>query len=186
MCIRDSIHIHISETREEVLKSEEKYGMPPVERLDRIKFFKEKLKTIMAHCTWITQREVEILGRYGATIAWCPVSSQKLAYGGVTPIPELREAGATVALGTDGTASNNTLDLWREMREGSNVISNDRWDPAVYTANQVLEDTCWSFRSKFCPESLIKVGNKADIVILDMSVPHLVPVSYTHLTLPTN
>ncbi|MHA1973167.1 MAG: amidohydrolase [Candidatus Hodarchaeales archaeon] len=170
------IHIHISETREEVLKSEEKYGMPPVERLDRIKFFKEKLKTIMAHCTWITQREVEILGRYGATIAWCPVSSQKLAYGGVTPIPELREAGATVALGTDGTASNNTLDLWREMREGSNVISNDRWDPAVYTANQVLEDTCWSFRRKFCPESLIKVGNKADIVILDMSVPHLVPM----------
>jgi len=170
------IHIHASETREEVLKSEEKYQMPPIERLEKIGFFRPDLKAIIAHCTWITQREVEILGKHKATIAWCPVSSQKLAYGGVTPIPELREAGATVTLGTDGTASNNTLDLWREMREASNVLSNDRWDPAIYTASQVLEDTCWSFRRKFCPDSLIKIGNKADIVVLDMNAPHLVPM----------
>ncbi|MFX0170465.1 MAG: amidohydrolase [Candidatus Hodarchaeota archaeon] len=170
------IMIHASETREEVLNSEDKHGVPPIERLDQIGFFREGTNQIIAHCTWITQREVEILGRYHSTVGWCPVSAQKLAYGGVTPIPELRKAGAIIALGTDGTASNNTLDMWREMREGINVISASRWDPALYPAEMVLEDTCWSFRRQFIPETMIKVGNCADLVVLDFYKPHLQPV----------
>ncbi|MFX0085718.1 MAG: amidohydrolase [Candidatus Hodarchaeota archaeon] len=170
------IKIHASETRKEVLDSEDKYKVPPVERLEQIGFFRDSIKTILAHCTWITQREVEILGKHKATIGWCPVSSQKLAYGGVTPIPELRNIGATVALGTDGTASNNTLDLWREMREAANVISASRWDPAIYPAENVIEDTCWTFRRNFHPESLIKMGNVADLVILNFKAPHLQPI----------
>lgn len=169
------IMIHASETRQEVLDSEDKYKVPPVERLDQIGFFREENKEILAHCTWITQREVEILGKHHATVAWCPVSAQKLAYGGVTPIPELNEAGAYVALGTDGTASNNTLDLWREMREGVNVISAARWDPAIYPAEKVLENTNWSFRRNFLPETSIEVGNFADLVILNFQAPHLKP-----------
>ncbi|MFW9905166.1 MAG: amidohydrolase [Candidatus Thorarchaeota archaeon] len=168
--------IHASETRKEVMDSEDKYGVPPVERLDQIGFFREETKEIIAHCTWITQREVEILGKHQVTVGWCPVSSQKLAYGGVTPVPELRIAGARVALGTDGTASNNTLDLWREMREAANVISASRWDPALYPAEHVFEDTCWSFRRNFHPKSLIKVNNQADLVILNFQAPHLKPM----------
>jgi 5-methylthioadenosine/S-adenosylhomocysteine deaminase len=168
--------IHASETRKEVMDSEDKYGVPPVERLDQIGFFREETKEIIAHCAWITQREVEILGKHQVTVGWCPVSAQKLAYGGVTPVPELRTAGAQIALGTDGTASNNTLDLWREMREAANVISATRWDPALYPAEQVLEDTCWSFRRNFHSESLIKVNNQADLVILNFQAPHLKPM----------
>ena len=170
------IMIHASETRKEVMDSEEKYGVPPVERLDQIGFFRDETKEIVAHCTWITQREVEILGNYHATIGWCPVSAQKLAYGGVTPVPELRAAGAVVALGTDGTASNNTLDIWREMREAVNVISAARWDPALYKAEHVLEDSNWSFRQNFHPQSLIEEGNQADLVVLDFNKPHLQPI----------
>lgn len=170
------IMIHASETRSEVMNSEDKGNVPPVERLDQIGFFRKNIKAIIAHCTWITQREVEILGKYHVTVGWCPVSAQKLAYGGVTPIPELRSAGAIVALGTDGAASNNTLDLWREMREAVNVISASRWDPAIYPAENVLEDTCWTFRRNFHSESLIKVGNKADLVILSFKAPHLQPI----------
>ncbi|WP_455141552.1 amidohydrolase [Candidatus Hodarchaeum mangrovi] len=170
------IMIHASETREEVLKSEDKYGIPPIERLSRIGFFNEKPKAILAHCTWITQREVHILGENKVIIAWCPVSSQKLAYGGVTPVPELRSAGAYVSLGTDGTASNNTLDIWREMREATNVISADRWDPSIYSASNVLEDTCWTFRNVFKPNTFIKEGNVADISVLNFYTPHLIPV----------
>ncbi len=173
---RVPIMIHASETREEVLKSEDKFKVPPVERLDQIGFFRENTQEILAHCTWITQREVEILGKHHATVAWCPVSSQKLAYGGVSPIPELNEVGACVALGTDGTASNNTLDLWREMREGVNVISAARWDPAIYPAEKVLENTNWSFRRKFLPETMLEVGNVADLVILNFESPHLRPI----------
>lgn len=173
---RIPLMIHASETRKEVMDSENKHGVPPVERLEQIGFFREKTKEIVAHCTWITQREVVILGRYRATIGWCPVSSQKLAYGGVTPIPELRTAGAVISLGTDGAASNNTLDLWREMREAANVISATRWDPALYPAEQVLEDTCWSFRRNFHHESLIEVGNQADLVVLNFHAPHLKPM----------
>jgi 5-methylthioadenosine/S-adenosylhomocysteine deaminase len=170
------ITIHASETRKEVLDCEEKHGVPPVERLDQIGFFKEGTKEVVAHCAWITQREVEILGKHNAMVAWCPSSAQKLAYAGVTPIPELKKAGAVVALGTDGTASNNTLDLWREMREGANMISFARWDPAIYPAEEVLEDTNWSFRRYFHPESLIKVGNLADLVVVNFNVPHLQPI----------
>ncbi len=170
------ISIHASETRKEVLDCEEKHGVPPVERLDQIGFFQEGTKEVIAHCAWITQREVEILGKHEAMVAWCPTSAQKLAYGGVTPIPELRKAGATVALGTDGTASNNTLDLFREMREAVNMVSFARWDPAIYPAEEVLEDTHWTFRRYFHPESLIKVGNKADLVVMDFHTPHLQPI----------
>lgn len=173
---RFPIMIHASETRKEVLRSEEVYSVPPVERLDQIGFFRPNCQQILAHCTWITQREVEILAKHKATIGWCPVSSQVLAYGGVTPIPELRKLGAIVSLGTDGVASNNTLDLWREMREGVNVISAARWDPALYPAQEVLEDTCWSFRRHFIPESLVKEGNLADIAILNFNKPHLQPI----------
>ncbi len=170
------ISIHASETRKEVLDCEEKHGVPPVERLDQIGFFQEGTKEVVAHCAWITQREVEILGKHNAMVAWCPASAQKLAYGGVTPIPELRKAGAVVALGTDGTASNNTLDLFREMREAVNMVSFARWDPAIYPAEEVLEDTHWSFRKYFHPESLIKVGNYADLVVVDFNTPHLQPI----------
>ncbi len=170
------ISIHASETRKEVLDCEEKHGVPPVERLDQIDFFQEGTKEVVAHCAWITQREVEILGKHHAMVAWCPTSAQKLAYSGVTPIPELRKAGAVVALGTDGTASNNTLDLWREMREGVNMVSFARWDPAIYPAEEVLEDTHWSFRNYFLPESQIAVGNKADLVAVNFHTPHLQPI----------
>ncbi|PWI46953.1 hypothetical protein CEE45_14300 [Candidatus Heimdallarchaeota archaeon B3_Heim] len=170
------ISIHASETRKEVLDCEEKHGVPPVERLDQISFFQEGTKEVVAHCAWITQREVEILGKHHAMVAWCPTSAQKLAYAGVTPIPELRKAGAVVALGTDGTASNNTLDLWREMREGVNMVSFTRWDPAIYPAEEVLEDTHWSFRNYFLPESQIAVGNKADLVVVNFHSPHLQPI----------
>ncbi len=170
------ITIHASETRKEVLDCEEKHGIPPVERLDQIGFFQEGTKEVVVHCAWITQREVEILGKHNAMVAWCPSSAQKLAYAGTTPIPELRKVGAVVALGTDGTASNNTLDLWREMREGVNMISFERWDPAIYPAEEVIEDTHWSFRQYFLPESLIKVGNKADLVVVDFQKPHLQPI----------
>ncbi|MCK4849673.1 MAG: amidohydrolase family protein, partial [Candidatus Heimdallarchaeota archaeon] len=149
---------------------------PPVERLDQIDFFQEGTKEVIAHCAWITQREVEILGQHKATVAWCPTSAQKLAYAGVTPIPELKKAGAVVTLGTDGTASNNTLDLFREMREAVNMISFSRWDPAIYPAEEVLEDTHWSFRRNFIPESFIKTGNLADLVVMNFHTPHLQPI----------
>lgn len=168
------ITIHASETRKEVLACEDKHGVPPVERLDQIGFFQD-IEAVVAHCAWITQREVDILGEHKATIAWCPTSAQKLAYSGTCPVPELRKTEAQVALGTDGAASNNVLDLWREMREGINLISFERWDPASYQASEVLYDTNWSFRRKFKSNSLIKEGNFADLVILDFHSPHLQP-----------
>ncbi|MHA2175565.1 MAG: amidohydrolase family protein [Candidatus Hodarchaeales archaeon] len=182
------ITIHASETRKEVLACEEKFGIPPVERLDQIGFFQD-VEAIIAHCAWITQREVEILGKHKATVAWCPTSAQKLAYGGVTPIPEIRKTDAQVALGTDGTASNNVLDLWREMREGVNLISFERWDPTSYRASEVLHDTVWSFRKKFLPNTLIEEGNHADLVVIDFNAPHLQPHlnnSVSHLVYSAN
>lgn len=169
------ITIHTSETRDDVLKSEDKYGIPPIEWLQKIGFFNNSVPKVLAHCAWITQREVGIIGENNGFVAFCPTSCSKLAYGGVAPIPELHQSGATVAIGTDGPASNNTLDMFREIREASNLISHDRWDPAIYPASKVVHDAFFSFRKELLPDTLIQKEAIADLCILDFHKPHLTP-----------
>ena len=103
------LHIHTSETREEVAQCHEKTGMYPIEYLDSIDYFTEG--TVCAHCGWVTKKEMRILAGKGAHAVHCPVSNQKLACGGTMSYPAMIEAGVDVRLGTDGAASNNGLDM---------------------------------------------------------------------------
>ncbi|MHA2363329.1 MAG: amidohydrolase [Candidatus Hodarchaeales archaeon] len=168
--------IHVSETREDVLNLQKSKGMPPVEWLDKkFRFFSNR-KVIAAHAVWIQQREVEILGKNQAAMAFCPVSGQKLAYGGMAPIPELISEEVSVCLGTDGAASNNTLDLVREMRAGATMISHMRWDPSIINASQILNMAAKNFRQWLFGSSEIKAGSVADITIFNFNKPHCQPV----------
>ena len=103
------LHIHTSETREEVAQCHEKTGMYPIEYLESIDYFTEG--TVCAHCGWVTKKEMRILASKGAHAVHCPVSNQKLACGGTMSYPAMIEAGVDVRLGTDGAASNNGLDM---------------------------------------------------------------------------
>ena len=124
-----TLHIHTSETREEVVNCHEEKGMYPIEYLDSIGYFTDK--TVCAHCGWVTKKEMGILANHSAKCVHCPTSNQKLACGGTMSYPAMREAGADVRLGTDGAASNNSLDLRREAKAASMIQRHDHWDATI-------------------------------------------------------
>ncbi|MFW9991013.1 MAG: amidohydrolase [Candidatus Odinarchaeota archaeon] len=169
--------IHVSETRDDVFNVQAKTGFSPVEYLDSLSILERVENLILAHCVWITGREIQMLGENNVAIAYCPVSGQKLAYGGVAPVPELLEAGAFVCLGTDGPASNNTLDIIREMRAGVLLIGGDRWNPEIFNKQQIFDAAVHNFARKFLPGSgMVAEGMQADITVLNFQQPHLIPV----------
>ncbi len=123
------LHIHTSETRKEVADCHKEHGMYPVEYLDSIGYFQEG--TVCAHCGWVTKREMRILASHGAHAVHCPVSNQKLATGGTMSYPAMMEAGVDVRLGTDGAASNNSLDMRAEAKAASLIQRHDHWDSTI-------------------------------------------------------
>ncbi len=123
------LHIHTSETRSEVAECHKKQGMYPIEYLDSIDYFTEG--TVCAHCGWVTKREMRILAQHGAHAVHCPVSNQKLATGGTLSYPAMVEAGVDVRLGTDGAASNNSLDMRAEAKAASLIQRHDHWDSTI-------------------------------------------------------
>ena len=127
------LHIHTSETRDEVANCHAKHGMYPIEYLDSIGYFlsDEEGGTVCAHCGWVTKKEMQILARHGAHAVHCPTSNQKLACGGTMSYPAMMEAGVDVRLGTDGAASNNSMDLRREAKIASLIQRHDHWDASI-------------------------------------------------------
>ena len=124
-----TLHIHTSETREEVVNCHEEKGMYPIEYLDSIGYFTDR--TVCAHCGWVTKKEMGILANHSAKCVHCPTSNQKLACGGTMSYPAMKEAGADVRLGTDGAASNNSLDLRKEAKAASMIQRHDHWDATI-------------------------------------------------------
>lgn len=159
-----NMHTHVSETRYEVVELENKIGMRPVEYLEKIGVLNEKLHA--AHCVWITKDEAKKLAKNNAKVLHCPTSNMKLASGGVMPLFELLEYGADISVGTDGPASNNNLDILKEMKMTSLLHKAHRWDPTVAGIDTVLKMGINS-------ES-IEIKNN-DILLIDLDSAHLRP-----------
>ncbi len=107
------VHVHVHETREEVERSLAEHGVRPLQRLAGLGLLGPNL--IAVHAVHLTADEITLLARHGCSVAHCPSSNLKLA-SGLAPVAALLDAGVNVALGTDGAASNNRLDLFQEMR----------------------------------------------------------------------
>ena len=139
------LHIHTSETRKEVADCHAEHGMYPVEYLDSIGYFQsaDDGGTVCAHCGWLTKKEMRILAGHGAHAVHCPTSNQKLACGGTMSYPAMKEAEVDVRLGTDGSASNNSLDMRSEAKAASLVQKHDHWNARVL----VPEET-WQLATK--------------------------------------
>lgn len=169
------LHTHCSETRKEVYGLVERTGHRPVDYLESAKALTHR--TVLAHCGWITKDEVRRIGVAGAAVAHCPVSNLKLATGGVAPVLELHEAGVNVGLGTDGSASNNSLDLFETMKFAALVQKNHRWDSEVLPAQRVLDMATRDGAAALHRPDLgrIEVGATADLALVDFRRPHLVP-----------
>jgi 5-methylthioadenosine/S-adenosylhomocysteine deaminase len=167
---------HLSETRGEVYDYKEKVGKRPVEHLDEIGFLNGHC--IAAHSSWLTIREVRLLAKNGVSVATCPASNMKLATGGVAPVPEMLGAGVNVSLGTDGSTTNNSLDMFGEMKMLALLQKSNRWDATVLPAQQVFDTaTINGARAIGLQDQIgsIELGKRADIVILDGKAPNLNP-----------
>jgi 5-methylthioadenosine/S-adenosylhomocysteine deaminase len=169
-------HMHLSETRYEVYEYQKRKGKRPAEHLAEIGFFSRG--DLVAHAVWLTINEVRALARAGVGVAHCPTSNMKLASGGVAPLPEMFAEGITVSLGTDGCSSNNTLDMFLEMKFASLMHKASRWDAAVLPAQKCLDlATVDAAKCIGAEKELgsIEPGKKADLVILDSTLPSMVP-----------
>ena len=123
------VHIHTSETRQEVANCHAEHGMYPVEYLNSIGFLEEG--TVCAHCGWVTKKEMRILAEKKCHAVHCPSSNQKLACGGTMSYPAMKDANVDVRLGTDGAASNNSLDMRAEAKAASLIQRHDHWDARI-------------------------------------------------------
>ncbi len=171
------MNMHLSETRGEVNEHKRQTGMRPGEWLSHIGALSPRMVT--AHSAWLTMREIRLMGEAGMSISTCPASNMKLATGGVAPVPEFQQYGVNVTIGTDGNTTNNTLDMFAEMRLLGLLQKSNRWDPTVTPAQDLLDfATINGAKAVGMAESIgsIEAGKFADIVILDGKAPNLRPL----------
>ncbi|MCQ8904105.1 MAG: amidohydrolase family protein [Methanothermobacter sp.] len=167
------IHIHVSETDNEVSEVSRSHGMTPVEYLDETGLLGPQ--TVAAHCVWLKERDMDILAERDVKVSHNPTSNMKLA-SGVSPVTRLLKRGVNVSLGTDGAASNNNLDMFQEMKTASLLQKVNLGDPTALPAIEVFSmATVNGARALGIDAGLIAPGKLADIVILNTRRPHLTP-----------
>jgi len=170
-----SIHIHLCETASEVQDSYDEYGESPIEHLNTLGLL--DIPMLAAHCIHLSEADIALLAEKQVGIAHCPTSNMKLA-SGFAPVPELLEAGAVVGLGTDGCASNNNLDMLEEADLAALLHKVHSGDPTVVPAATAL-----AMATRLSAQALglgdiigtLEAGKRADIILVDMSSPHLQP-----------
>ncbi len=168
------IHTHLAETEEEVSNSYKEYNMSPVCYLNKLGIF--EVPTIAAHCVHVDREDIDILADKSVNVVHNPGSNMKLGVG-IAPVSEMLDCGVRVSLGTDGAASNNNLDVWEEIRLASLLQKVASKDPTTIPPTQALKmGTVHGACALGWPDAgEIKEGNKADLIIVDLDKPHLIP-----------
>jgi 5-methylthioadenosine/S-adenosylhomocysteine deaminase len=170
------IHTHSSEQKEEVEAVLQHFGKRPIELFKEYGILTDK--TAIAHCVWLNDDEIQMLADTGTAVAHCPTSNAKLA-GGIAPVLEMQRAGIKVGLGTDGNISNNNLDMFEAMKFASLLQKVHRYDAAALPAPDVLRMATIEGAKLLGLEheiGSIEVGKKADLVLVDLWQPNLMPL----------
>ncbi len=168
------IHMHLAETAGEVEDCIKVHGLTPIKLMDSIGMF--ECGTLAAHCVHVDEEDMEIMAEKHVRVAHNPQSNLKLA-SGIAPVPAMLGHGITVGLGTDGTSSNNNLDMLEECRLAAMLHKNMTGDPQILPAAQALE-LATSEGAKalgFKNTGKIEAGQKADIVLYSMDKPYWHP-----------
>lgn len=169
------IHVHLSESESEIQQIKEKYGCSPIEMAERNGLF--DVPAIAAHCVQITESDMEILKAKGVSVVTNPASNMKLG-NGFAPVPEMMEKGINVCIGTDGAASNNSLNLFHEMSLLALIHKGVKKTPQCISAAQNFRiATINGAKALGLSEEIgsLEVGKKADIAILNLNTPSLTP-----------
>ena len=169
-------HVHLSETRSEHEEAYSRHGMSAAAAFE--KYGVLDTKVLAAHGVWLDENDMRILAEHGVSVAHCPVSNLKLG-SGTANIGALLRAGVNVCLGTDGACSNNSLDLFEEIKLAALLAKGRSLDPTAVTAYEALKLATVNGAAAQGRENetgAIEVGKAADIIMIDTSKPHLNPI----------
>jgi 5-methylthioadenosine/S-adenosylhomocysteine deaminase len=167
---------HLLENFDETETIEKRYGKKPVRHLYDLGVLDQQ--TIAVHCNWLSAEDMAIFSDLGVNVSHNPGSSMKLA-AGVAPVCDMLKQGIAVGLGTDGAASNNTLDMFREMDLAAKLHKVTRLDPTVMSAETVVKIATLGGAKVLGLDHLIgsiEVGKLADIILVNANQPHLTPL----------
>jgi len=172
--LNTGIHLHLSESEEQVSVSMAKYGRSPVEHLLNTGVFDSHC--ISAHCISVSDEDIKILSEKGVYVAHTPKTYMKLAMG-MSPLEKLLKGGVKVGLGTDGPASNNDLNMLEVMRLTGLVHKNLTGDPASFPGDVILRLATGGSASLmgFKDSGVIKEGSPADIILFNKKKTHWTP-----------
>ncbi|SHN72169.1 amidohydrolase [Desulfitobacterium chlororespirans] len=167
------IHIHVAETEDEIKTIKEQYGKTPVQWLEELGLFGGHV--VAAHCVHLTEEDQEIMAQSKVFVAHNPESNMKLN-SGTAPIPELRSRGVVVGLGTDGTSSNNNLDMFGEMRSAAfqqKLVKGATALPAYEVLQMATVDGARTLGLH--DVGVLAPGYKADLISINFDQPHFYP-----------
>ncbi len=170
------VHIHLHETGDEIARSIAEHGARPLQRLHRLGLLGPNL--IAVHSAHLTADEIVLLARHKASVAHCPSSNLKLA-SGFAPVAALAAAGVNVALGTDGAASNNRLDVLQELRTAALLAKAVAGDAAAFPAHAALRGATLGGAIALGLDrriGSIVPGKSADLTAVCLDAPELSPV----------
>lgn len=171
-----NIQMHIHETNQEITEFTQKNGMRPLEKLDEIGLLGPQLNAV--HMTQLNTQEIQRLAITQSHVIHCPQSNMKLA-SGICPITRLIESGVNVAIGTDGAASNNDLDMLAELQSAAFLAKSSTHDPSSMNAYQALYSATMGGAKALAIEHLVgslEIGKEADIVAIDLNQIETQPV----------
>lgn len=170
-----NMHIHLSETKKEHDECIARYGKTPAQFMKECGVFDNP--TTAAHCVWVTDGDIDIFKKQGVTVATCPVSNLKLG-SGVARVNTMLEKGANVALGTDGSASNNNLNMFKDLYILPLLQKGVNNNPTLVSVPECMKiatrNGAVSQGRTDC--GLVKEGFRADLIVLDLDTEHTVPV----------
>lgn len=169
------IHVHLSESVSEIEQIQEKYGCTPIEMADKNGLF--DVPAIAAHCVQVTDKDIEILKAKGVSVVTNPASNMKLG-NGFAPVAKMLEKGINVCLGTDGAASNNSLNMFHELSLLTLIHKGVNKTPQCISAREGFRIATINGAKALGLEKeigSIEVGKKADLAILNLDVPSLTP-----------
>ena len=169
------MHVHLSETKAEHESCKERCGLTPAQVLDCHHVF--DVPAVAAHCVWLEPEDMRLLAKRKVSAVHNPSSNLKLA-SGCARVEDMIKAGMNVALGTDSSASNNNLDMFKEIRAATLMAKGVSLDPRALPAQAALmmATVCGAraqHREAEC--GMIKLGMDADLILLDFTQPHLMP-----------
>jgi 5-methylthioadenosine/S-adenosylhomocysteine deaminase len=162
------VHCHTHETQHEVDEAQKQHGMRQIARLDRLGLVNDRLMAV--HMTALTEAEIALCAERGVSVVHCPESNLKLA-SGFCPVHRLHRAGVNLALGTDGCASNNDLDMFGEMRTAALLAKAVSGDASAMDAASTLRmATLGGARAMGLGERIgsIEPGKAADLTLVDL------------------